>query len=424
MPTTPQEVHRGDMKGESRLLGKPAVARAGVFLSALVAAGLFQWLLPPHLKVWDNFDYLYSYAPVADNLLQGRGFIYPEEGFDAAYPPGYPLILAGLFQLSQALHLPREWVLTGFHLLGFACCALVLFALSELFWEKRWAFLPPVLFCTYPLALWLTKQPMSEIPFMVFFYIMIYLFLKQIKFNKTSLYFFFPGLLLGIAILIRPIALGCSIVFTLILLLLFKRKIAAIFWLNFGIIIAIAPWIYFIYYKTGDIILVSSNLAPSMIDGWTFAGNPVESHRLAFHAPLDLKAWMEGFYRRCATRVSTTEVTTCLLECFREDPGAGIKLLLWKGLRAWYGTNSGRWENGIILMQLIYLPFLASSGVMAWRRRGGVRQAALVVFLLLLYFWSITVVVLSIVRYLVPAIGLSFILTPALFQRPTPQAVP
>lgn len=412
------------MKGKSRLLGKPGVARAGVFLLALVAAGLFQRMLPPSLKVWDNLDYLYSYAPVADNLLSGRGFTYPEEGFDAAYPPGYPLILAGLFQLAQVLSLPREGVLTAFHLMGFACCGLALFALSELLWGRKWGFLPPILFCTYPLALWLTKQPTSEIPFMVFFYTMMYLFLKGIKFTKNSLYFFFPGLLLGVAILIRPIALGCGIIFSLFLLLLNRRNKKAIFWFNFGIILAIAPWIYFIYYKTGNIILVSSNLAPSMIDGWTFAVNPVESHRLSFHAPPDLKAWMEGFYRRCAARVSTAEVTACLLGCFREDPGAGIKLLLWKGLRAWYGTNSGRWENGIILMQLIYLPLLAACGVMAWRRREGVGQAALLVFLLLLYFWSVTVVVLSIVRYLVPVLGLCFILTPVIFQRPSHQTVP
>jgi len=410
------------MKSESQGTGNRVVTGVGIMVLALATAGLFHGLLPPAMREWDNHDYIFDYAPVADNLLRGQGLTYPEGDFADAYPPGYPLILAGLFAVANALSLSREVVLTAFHLVVLALSAVSLFAISEMLWGRRWAVIPPVLFCTYPLTLWLSRQPMSEIPFMLFYYTAVYYLIKGIKLKKIFLHFFISGILVGAAILIRPIALASGIIFSLIIPLAYhdktiRAKVAGILWLNLGVVLALSPWIAFAYYKTGNLILVSTNLGPSIFDGWTFAVNPEAAHRLPFPLSTDLRAWMEAFLRQCAGRLSTSEVVACLVGRFQEDPVTGMKLALWKGLRAWYGTNSGRWETAIILVQLLYLPLMAGAAVLGLRRRDSVREAALLIILVLVYFWGITTVVLSIVRYLVPAIGLGFLVVPAIFRR-------
>lgn len=399
--------------------GSRVIPAGGVLTLALAMGGGVLWLLPLD---FESKDYIYSYAPLAESLLQGRGFVYPEGGFDADYPPGYPLILAGLFKLASLTALPREWVLTGFHLAVFAFCAVALLAISGMMWEGRWAVLPPVLFCTYPLSLWLLKQPMSEIPFMLFLYTSVYFLLKGKNHKNKSLHSLISGILIGAAIIIRPIGLATNIIFSLYIIIHYKsinilKRCLTILWLHVGSLFVLFPWIAFCYHKTGHVILVSTNLAPSIIDGWSFAVDPAADHRLPFDVSEDVREWMTGFLQQCGGRRSGSEVLSCLFSRLQEQPLPGLKVAWWKMGRAWYGTNSGRWETVVGLFQILYLPVIVGSVAVGLRRKGGVRDAALLIILLLSYFWGVTVMVLSIVRYLVPAIGLSFIMAPALFQR-------
>jgi hypothetical protein len=58
----------------------------------------------------------------------------------------------------------------------------------------------------------------------------------------------------------------------------------------------------------------------------------------------------------------------------------------------------------------------------AWKRGGARRHVACGVALLLSYFWGVSILVLSIARYMVPSIGLALILLPGIapFQRHAP----
>ena len=94
-------------------------------------------------------------------------------------------------------------------------------------------------------------------------------------------------------------------------------------------------------------------------------------------------------------------------------PLAVAKLLAWKAVRVWYATDSRRYEVAIALLQIPYLVLLAWSGHRA--RVQGAEPARLVSLLVgcCVLFWTMAFVSLSIVRYVVPAIVLSFAIVPA-----------
>lgn len=48
-------------------------------------------------------------------------------------------------------------------------------------------------------------------------------------------------------------------------------------------------------------------------------------------------------------------ITHWLLDEIRVNPGGVFRLYQFKAIRSWYGTDSGRYENHILVLQLIYL---------------------------------------------------------------------
>lgn len=408
--------------GAAGQYGQRAGYAMGVFLAATALALAFLWLLPPERGGVENLDYVYDYEPVARNLLEGRGLTYPDGKFADRYPPGYPLILAALFKFSEVLALPPEPVLSWFHLIVFGLSAVVLWAIAGLLWTDKLALIPPLLFASYPFGLWLTKQPNSEIPFMLLYFGAAYLALKALLSQQPSVKYFLPGLLLGLAMLIRPISLGAGFFFSLVILGFHKQTRALEKWralavLHGGLAVAVLPWIGFVYQKTGQIILLSTNLLPSVLDGLTFAANPAETRRLSFNLSPELLAWMQEVYLHSQDIQSLPELAGFLLNRLAEQPAATLKMLGLKMLRAWYGTNTGRLETLIIPVQVGYLTLISWSCLASLRRSDFPPAATWMVILNLGYFWAVTVLVLSILRYMVPAIGLSFILAPMVFHR-------
>jgi len=88
----------------------------------------------------------------------------------------------------------------------------------------------------------------------------------------------------------------------------------------------------------------------------------------------------------------------------------GVLELVWtKAHRAWYGTDAQHREEWIALfVQTVYLLLSLWGGWLLWRCRGTQREWLVLVAAVVLYFWGMTVLVLSIVRYMIPAMGLLF----------------
>jgi hypothetical protein len=96
-------------------------------------------------------------------------------------------------------------------------------------------------------------------------------------------------------------------------------------------------------------------------------------------------------------------------------PVAVVKLFLLKAARSWYGTDSRRLETPLMLLQLAYLALILWVTRVSWQLGGTARKLTVSIWLIAFYFWGMTIVALSISRYMLPAMGLLFTLLPAVY---------
>ena len=84
-----------------------------------------------------------------------------------------------------------------------------------------------------------------------------------------------------------------------------------------------------------------------------------------------------------------------------------------KMARSWYATDLTKHELLGVFIQLPYVLAGAAGLVLGLRKKNPLAVLALI---LILYFWGMTIISLSILRYMVPAMGFLFIMYPALFE--------
>ncbi len=267
----------------------------GVFMMGVIVTLLVWTLLPAHLRESDNKDYPDYYEPVARNILAGKGFVRPDGGLAINYPPGYPVLLAGVFGLAHLSRLSESLVQGIFVLLYIGISSVILFLFSLNVWGRRYAWWTAILFITYPFLLWLTKEPNVEIPFMIFFYGSIYTFWLGFTREKSSwLFYAISGILTGLAMLIRPIAVGLGVL--LACFALFSRQYPFRFKLFLALVLVAAnvlvilPWEIWMHSQNGQWILLSTRGVPSIRDGLIFAVDSSKSYRMKIPVPDDVYA--------------------------------------------------------------------------------------------------------------------------------------
>ena len=388
---------------------------------SLIVTLMFWLILPPQLYENENTDYIAFYEPVSRNILTGAGIEDIHGRVAIIYPPGYPIILAGIFKAAEFLHISEEVSLSVFTLLCMAAAAVFVFSVMQTVWDPTATLICSLIWVTYPLVLWFTKQPNSEIPFLVVFYAAFSLFWYSLVQQSTNWFnYFLSGLLIGIAMLIRPIAIGTGLVLAAILWYAahWARPRSRLFLVSMvllGNLLAVCPWEAWVYFKTGRVIPLSSNGAAALIDGFTFGINGRE-FRQGVHLPEDVRALMYKIQGRSGELTSSGDFVLLMKEELKSNPLAVAKLFIIKLARSWYATDSQRFETLIIFIQIPYLLLILWSSKLAWNE-GGIQQTLVIsVWLMILYFWAMTTVSSTIVRYMVPAMGLSFFLLPVLFQ--------
>jgi 4-amino-4-deoxy-L-arabinose transferase-like glycosyltransferase len=403
------------MPGGSRRLA------AAVLVGAVLVTFVFQLTLPSAWRANESADYRAFYEPVARNILAGEGFALGDEP-ETMYPPGYPVVLAGVFWFSSALGIPESAVLAVVAAFAMGITSVLLYGLARQLWGPQAALLTPLLWMTYPFTLWLTKQPNSEIPFLVALSGACYMFWSAaLRHHRGRVPYFLCGVLVGIAMLIRPIAMGVGLVLG-VLLWLTRRDLEPrargllIGVLLAGNLVAVLPWEVWLAHQTGRVVLLSTNGPASVRDGLTFAVNP-RVHREPAKVRAGAARVMRDVMAQSAQLQSLGDIAAVLGVELRTRPLAVADLVALKAARSWYGTDNGRHESAILLIQVAYLIVLMWASRAAWKRGGGARQLTVGVWVLVLYFWAMTVVALSILRYMVPAIGLLFLLTPALIPK-------
>jgi hypothetical protein len=390
-----------------------------VGIAAILVTVIFWSVLPNHWALPESTDYFTFYEPVARNIVAGRGLVDVSGRPAMTYPPGYPLVLAGVFALSQAFHMPEAILLAALTLGSVTLTSLLLFWIARDVWGMPGALVSAALWFTYPFGLWLTKQPNSETPFMVLFVGGMCVFIRGLlRGRQLALHCGLAGVIVGLAMLIRPIAIGTGLVLALALWLvgteLTKRfRVLLIALLLGGILVPVGPWEAWMYATTGQAPLLCTNGTASVLDGLTFSvRNP--SYRQGIQPDGNVKALEQEILRRTWELTTLPKIGAALAEQAREQPMAVLKLIALKAARSWYGTDSQRLETVNLLVQIPYLLVSLGAVAMAWRCGSRARKLMITSSLMVLYFWAMTIQALSILRYMVPAMGMLFLLVPAL----------
>jgi 4-amino-4-deoxy-L-arabinose transferase-like glycosyltransferase len=392
-------------------LVRKQVILAGLSLFALTAHLLFLGILPNHWAQNESTDYFSFYEPVARNLVQGNGLVTSDGSPAVRYPPGYPLILAGLIKFAQGSGLREPVVLRTFVALVATVTPMLVYGITAAVFEQGVAFVAAVLWAVYPFYLWLTKQPNSEIPFILFFFLAVYLFVRSMDFHRFAAWpGFAVGVSVGIASLVRPIALALS--GALLLALWFcgrvwtkrQRRLFSVL-LLFGNVLVVLPWELWAYEKTGHWVLLSTGGPPSIIDGLTFALKERDNGTTLSVSP-EVRNLMQAVKDQSGQLQSTSAIATFLAKKSKSEPFAVLELILLKARRAWYANDSQSLERWIALLQAPYLLLAAVGAVVATKLGLGQRRLTLVVLLVTGYFWIMTIAALPVLRYMVAAMGL------------------
>ncbi|MDD5195391.1 MAG: glycosyltransferase family 39 protein [Candidatus Omnitrophica bacterium] len=394
-----------------------------VSLSAVLITLFFWAMLPPAFKV-DSGDYTCFYEPVARNILKGNGpMIMQGDTAFISFPPGYPLILAGIFSFSKVFNIPENIFLWLFILISIVLTSLFIFSMAKMAWGVYPALICSLIWMTYPFYLNLTKQPNSEIAFILVFYGSISLLLRTV-FNKIHAWYIYVliGALIGLTMLIRPIAIGLGMIVALTLFFLesgirLRLRFMLILALLLGNILVVLPWEMWVYQKTGKIIPLSVHGSDCIKDGLTFNGG--KDYRRSISLPADVEKLMQNIRKNYRELDSSKKIAFFMVDAYKAQPLAVIKLVLIKMARSWYATDSQRFETQILFIQLPYLILILFGTFAAWKQGGVLKRMAVVLWFIALYFWLMTFLALSVLRYMVPPIGLLFILIPALFSKST-----
>lgn len=219
---------------------------------------------------------------------------------------------------------------------------------------------------------------------------------------------FAAGVLAGLSSLVRPIAISISLVFLLFLWLFapkknLARQLALSALLLSGNILAVLPWENWARQATGKWIPLSMNGPASILDGVTLSA---ARKPLTASTPDDVRELIQVLVKE-GRGLSTGELGKLIAREAVKHPVAAAKLLTMKAARSWYANDSRQFEMGIAFVQAPYL--LLGIWGMLWIARnteGPPRQFAVLAMLCVLYFWMMSTIVLSIVRYMLPVMTL------------------
>jgi 4-amino-4-deoxy-L-arabinose transferase-like glycosyltransferase len=392
----------------SSAMGWRRLVPLAIFLGTLFVYGIFVISLGKPEDRNQNSDYDAFYGPVAAHILAGQGITDNSGRLSTLYPPGFPALLAGIFWLSDVAHVDRLSGVAVFNCLCMATCSILIFSIAKAVFSFRIACIAALFWSFYPFHLWLAKQPNSEVPFLIFFVAAEWLWLRRMPVTLSTSAI--CGALLAAASLTRPIGMFLPVLFVATLLVA-KQRIS---WSRFlmraallaiGFLVVVAPWESLIYSRTNKIVPLSTNGPYSTIDGLTFAlhAGP-NGERVA--VPASVLSVMQAVDQNQRSMRSMSTIFAFLLREFRKNPVGVIELFGIKILRSWYGTNAKWHEVQTAIVQIFVLSVGLVGVVLSWR---GDRLAwffGVVTLSVVVYFWAMTVLVLSILRYMIPAMSL------------------
>jgi 4-amino-4-deoxy-L-arabinose transferase-like glycosyltransferase len=391
-----------------------------IFAASILVTVSFWQILPASFRLNEASDYLEFYEPVARNLVAGQGLTLGGQP-DISHPPGYSLVLAGVFEVAQTIGISDEHALAVLAALGMGLISVLIFYLARTMWGMLPAVVAAFFWMTYPFALWLTKQPNSEIPFMVVFYVGFLLFWHAaVRRINSWVPYAICGFLFGMAMLIRPIGIGLAPTMAIVVWLVRRdlskhSRLLVIMALLIGNAAAVLPWEIWSYSRTGRVVLLGTGGVGGIRDGLTF-GARRKDYREETRFPPDVTRVMSDLGTSLKEADTLKGVAAIVGAEARAHPVGVAKLFLLKIARSWYGTDSLRKEGWILLIQSMYLFPLIWGIRRVWRQDELQRQFMLSVLVVVVYFWTMSVIGASLLRFMVPVTGLIFVLISGAFS--------
>lgn len=220
-----------------------------ILIFIIIAGALLRFAL-----VYFSCDISYGTDAVTyDNIAQNIAFkgVYsakpPQEAPrpTAIYTPVYPLFVAGIYRLLGY----NVKIVSYIHIILYAIASLVIFKLGDFLFDKKAGLWAVIFFSVEPVSVFYSVVPMPEILIAIFLPLSVYFLFKFIKQDaplswKNPAY---SALLLGVAILTKPVLIFFPIIFLAALIIFLARKPLKLFYAVFIIAAIIttvlSPWI-------------------------------------------------------------------------------------------------------------------------------------------------------------------------------------
>lgn len=398
-----------------------------VLVAVATVVHLAVWLaLPASLGANESSDLDLFYEPVARAIAEGDGIVTADGDPAVRYPPGFPLLLAPVVALADATGLSFTTLLAVLTAvtMGLSCGLVHRIGLRLV--GPTAAVASAVLWIGWPLNLWLAKQPNSEVPFTLLLLAAVLATVRAARLDDPAVPpdaadraadrdAVLAGLALGGAALVRPA--GLVLVLPLATWLWWVRRgrpRARPVLLVVGAMVALlAPWVVWASAATGSFVPVSDGGRDTVVDGLEVGiGQKGTEEGRTLAMPGGLRDLLEDLSAQDGEgELETTgdAVGTVAAEV-PERPVAVAQLVAFKAARSWYGTESLRYEPAIAALQAATAALVVVGGVRCWRGGPSRRRALTLVAGVLATSWLLTMAVISLVRYLTPAIGLSLLL--------------
>lgn len=355
-------------------------------------------------------DYFYYYAPTAENLIAGKGIPFENE-IGIRYPIGFPVFLAFIFYLAHLLNIEKLELIVFFNIIISAVSTCVFFLLARTFINKKIALLSTLLWLIYPLNVWFIKKPNSEIPFILLFFLGLYLYIKSIKLISRR-QAFLTGIIFGAGALIRPIIIVLPVVFAILFFVLLKKQsfkkvlsLSILFLVGYSIVIL--PWIQYVYMNTGELLPLATGGRVALKGGTQMLiMDKGKEFGNVLYIPEDVKILIQKM--DTVDTSNSFKIMKFFSQSLISQPVTFFKLMAIKMSRAWYGRDTLYLENIILAIQIPYILSALLGIIVLWRKIKN--NLALKIFIVtILYFWALTTIGPSLVRYMVPVMALMII---------------
>ena len=411
-----------------------------VFLFSVLCFTICLEFMPDSVRQKSCSDCEGWYLPVAENLVAGNGLEVGVERRPALdRPPGHVVLLAGLFWVLPNTLVDRETAVYAYNILLLALSCLILFSISKVYWGGRLALFTAAAWMSSPFVLWFLGQPYSEVPFFSALFFAAWLMLKSTNRGVSRYQLLGVGVALGVATLIRPIGVALVVPFLIFFWIEHRpaacssRIIGAVFLLS-GYIATLTPWHLYLYEQKGEFVFLSdgAHASRSIEEGFIF-GLRSKEYKIELNLAPDVNEFMEDIYAvifmpeegsdslkignpaNIYNPPSTQKLLQVVYERFVDDPTLALRFFVLKLTRSWYGTDSH--QNEDISRPLIsgYL-VLTVFGFWSVIKKSHTRRLGLFVLMITLYFWLFAFLFTPLVRYMIPALGLHFLLIPAIIN--------